>query len=458
MKYWWILVLLALILVVWGVRERFEATQSIKAPPYDAAEKVRIFDMVRQRSSKPPYTFLGYQDLLMAKAKAQAPTETNETKLKEIGGGLVSPAVESFFTSVYKPATTPIKQEDIDKFMETRTSDLKDVEKDVLTTYFIGQSGAGSSAYSALLADMGQSNFGYAQQGTGSTTGRGATSERASVGGAPPPMAVAQQEPTEDYADPICPAGTSLDMKKRCRYPEEAEMPTCPSGYVLTGGARCRKIGGTEEIDPQCPAGKVYDANDGQPGWGCIKAYATPTCPSGFSLRTADTGNTCFKPRAPPPANTTGGSTTTTGINATGGSTTGTNATGATGSGVTPANVRKNNVLGPVFTSYGAPIDGSPDSHKTNQYPELLGGGDAVSRRRQGGGGFGFGIDLKGSMPTADGLGATEQSKFFPFSRQPGDMELIPDPYRVSQQFSSASYSFKTEPTPFLTDFSAFLR
>jgi hypothetical protein len=35
-------------------------------------------------------------------------------------------------------------------------------------------------------------------------------------------------------------------------------------------------------------------------------------------------------------------------------------------------------------------------------------------------------------------------------------MDLVQDPYRVSQQFASSSYSFKTEPVPFLTDFSAF--
>jgi hypothetical protein len=265
------------------------------------------------------------------------------------------------------------------------------------------------------------------------------------------PNPVTTQEPSEEYADPICPAGTSLDSTKRCKYPGESEMPTCPSGYVITGGAMCRKIGGMEEIDPVCPVGKVLDRNNGEPGWGCIKAHATSTCPSGFSLRVGETGNICFKPRAAPGANRTGGSTNTTGRNA----------SGATGTGVTPASVRKNTILGPVFTSYGAPIDGNgPDSYKSNQYPELLGGGDPSSRNRESGsgGGFGFGIDLKGSMPTADGLGSTEQSKFFPFSRQPGDMEIIPDPYRVSQQFSSASYSFKTEPTPFLTDFSAFLR
>ena len=75
-----------------------------------------------------------------------------------------------------------------------------------------------------------------------------------------------------------------------------------------------------------------------------------------------------------------------------------------------------------------------------------------------GGMGGGMGGDLKGAIPSSAGLGSDEKSKYLPFSRQPGDMDLVKDPYRVSQQFASSSYSFKTEPVPFLTDFSAFQR
>jgi hypothetical protein len=55
-------------------------------------------------------------------------------------------------------------------------------------------------------------------------------------------------------------------------------------------------------------------------------------------------------------------------------------------------------------------------------------------------------------------MGSDEMARFFPFSRMPGDMDIIPDPYRVAKTFSQSSYSSKTEPTPFLTDFSAFLK
>jgi hypothetical protein len=103
------------------------------------------------------------------------------------------------------------------------------------------------------------------------------------------------------------------------------------------------------------------------------------------------------------------------------------------------------------------------DSSKTKQYPELMGGGANKPSTRIDGGGIvapskNWQLTMDGSLPSDASLGATENSKYLPFSRQPGDMDLIPDPYRVSQQFSSASYSFKTEPSPFLTDFSAFNR
>jgi hypothetical protein len=61
-----------------------------------------------------------------------------------------------------------------------------------------------------------------------------------------------------------------------------------------------------------------------------------------------------------------------------------------------------------------------------------------------------------GTLPSSSATGSDEMSRYFPFSRSPGDMDVIPDPYRVAQTFSASSYSSKTEPVPFLTDFSAF--
>jgi hypothetical protein len=60
------------------------------------------------------------------------------------------------------------------------------------------------------------------------------------------------------------------------------------------------------------------------------------------------------------------------------------------------------------------------------------------------------------TLPSSASLGSDPMSGFLPFSRQPGDQELIADPYRVAQSYSASSYSSKNEPVPFLTDFSAF--
>jgi hypothetical protein len=115
----------------------------------------------------------------------------------------------------------------------------------------------------------------------------------------------------------------------------------------------------------------------------------------------------------------------------------------------------KQKVFGPLFTGQGEAGPRGVDSSKTNKYPELLGGDGGRASTRSGAGisdPSGAGI----TMPSLNSLGLNENSGLFPFSRQPGDMELIPDPYRVSQQFSASNYSSKTEPVPFLTDFSAF--
>jgi hypothetical protein len=62
------------------------------------------------------------------------------------------------------------------------------------------------------------------------------------------------------------------------------------------------------------------------------------------------------------------------------------------------------------------------------------------------------------TLPSSASLGSDEKSKFLPTSRVPGDMDLIPDPYRVNSSFSTSNYTSKTEPVPFLTDFSAFMK
>jgi hypothetical protein len=142
---------------------------------------------------------------------------------------------------------------------------------------------------------------------------------------------------------------------------------------------------------------------------------------------------------------TTGTPTTT------GGSTTGLQTTTTSGP--------SNGLFGPAFTSLGEPAPASgntPDSSKTTSYPQVLGGRAPPTTTVPGVGVVRGGRSGLGDLPSMESLGATEQSQYFPFSRTPGDMEKIPDPFRVAQTFDVSSLSSKTEPVPFLTDFSAF--
>jgi hypothetical protein len=106
-------------------------------------------------------------------------------------------------------------------------------------------------------------------------------------------------------------------------------------------------------------------------------------------------------------------------------------------------------VFGPRYTSVGAPISG-PEADTIGQYPELLGGLGSDRGNSK------FMLSQSGALPSTASLGSDANSGYLPFSRSPGDQDIIADPYRLASSYSSASYSSKTDPVPFLTDFSAF--
>lgn len=123
------------------------------------------------------------------------------------------------------------------------------------------------------------------------------------------------------------------------------------------------------------------------------------------------------------------------------------------------------NVWGPLFPGLGegpGPVGG--DSTKTNAYPVLLGGMQGRASTRLDGVGIvppsgGFGGFGGFNLPSSATMGSDANSVYLPFSRQPGDMDLIPDPYRLARNFSTSSYTAsKTDPVPFLTDFSSFYK
>jgi hypothetical protein len=353
----WILGLIAVLLLVIALwSERFEATPKIRTPPYNDVEKVRIYGMLSG----------GSRSILMSKARLDNPTldpTRDGTRLATIAGGYVTPAVESFFTTVYKPATTTLTEATVDTFMASRTGEFKAIEKEAVMAYFINQASIASSGYLDVLAAEGQ-GYAYTTAPTGAT-------------GPPGPL------------DP------------------RTGLPVGPTG--ATGG-----VGG----------GGATGATGGVGGGG------------GAAGGGAAGG---------------GGGTTTTGT------TTG----GATASGSTTTTPGPTNGLfGPPFTEFGdpAPRNGM-DSSQFTSYPQVLGGMATSATTVEG-----VGVTSRGSgsmyawedFPTMESLGAAERSQYFPFSRTPGDMDRIPDPFRVAQTFDLSRLASKTEPVPFLTDFSAF--
>jgi hypothetical protein len=121
--------------------------------------------------------------------------------------------------------------------------------------------------------------------------------------------------------------------------------------------------------------------------------------------------------------------------------------------------VKGQDVYGPLFTELGDGVGGlETDSTQINKYPTLVGGHTAAGVMGGGGAGGGQTPLPKIEFPSLRSLGLNDMSQFFPFSRSPGDMDVVPDPFRVNRNFSTASYSSKNEPVPFLTDFSAFFK
>jgi len=224
--------------------------------------------------------------------------------------------------------------------------------------------------------------------------------------------------------------------------------PTCPSGQIKVFGKEMNMQG------PNCiPSGTDSYAPDTDrvvPNGGRL-------CRPGYFAASPMTAGAGPAPDRCYAIESNGGGS---GSPFTSGNTTGGSSSTSAGPNSGGGGNRRKQIFGPLFTEIGdgGNFSKGEDSSKTNQYPELLGGGEVRKSTLVPGVGVvdpSKNSDTSG-LPTPGGLGANEDSKFLPTSRVPGDMEKIPDPWRVSQSFSASNYSFKTDPVPFLTNFSAF--
>jgi hypothetical protein len=261
--------------------------------------------------------------------------------------------------------------------------------------------------------------------------------------------------------DPYCPARFTLDNTLGKCIPEESVTPTCPTGFTFEDGG-CKATPATQEAitngtwvgpqssDPTCPSGFEYQATTKK----CSAPVQDPKCmnPYTFVMRPKADNPDKSVPQCVSPSGATSGQADT--------STGGAAAPGGGGSAAPrPSNVKGQDVYGPLFTELGDGVGGvETDSTQINKYPTLVGGHTAAGVMGGGGAGGGQTPLPKIEFPSLRSLGLNDMSQFFPFSRSPGDMDVVPDPFRVNRNFSTASYSSKNEPVPFLTDFSAFFK
>jgi hypothetical protein len=120
----------------------------------------------------------------------------------------------------------------------------------------------------------------------------------------------------------------------------------------------------------------------------------------------------------------------------------------AGGSGI----VKKGNIWGPKYTGMGTNAGGGDGGSMSRDYPTLIGPQPKESKMVEGAGITN--VSKQTTLPSSASTGSDPNSQFFGTSRSPGDQDLFPNPYL---EFTPSTGSSKTEPVPYLSDFSAFL-
>jgi len=187
------------------------------------------------------------------------------------------------------------------------------------------------------------------------------------------------------------------------------------------------------------------NAPPGTPNTGVGNSMGSGPGTSGVSSSGASTGNT------------TGGSTTN--PQPTSGGLGGSSAAVYSEDSQKVAGVPGNNVFGPPFVGVGA-NGNSAGQVGPVPYPYLYGPKPDSSTMVPGAGiaepSQAATLKDSGALPSSKGTGSDKNSQYFGASRVPGDKDIVPNPYATNTAYTPSAGSSKTEPLPYLTDFSAF--
>lgn len=253
-------------------------------------------------------------------------------------------------------------------------------------------------------------------------------------------------------------------------------ITTCPSGYQPSFEEG--KCSDSNPTPPVCPSGTIYfpqqakcvrsDSEEGRiakastrPGGadGSTPKTETDLCKEDIASKEWDkVSDRCKSLVTNTGGNSTGGSSTAAGSSA--------------GGSILPQGFRKGNIWGPGYTGMG---DNAGDGlgSGSRDYPTLLGPEPKESVMVEGAGiappSIHTTLAKKGGLPSSGSTGSDEQSKFFGASRLPatggastvpGDQDMYPGYFggAGSTAFTASSGSSKTDPVPFLADFSAFTK
>jgi hypothetical protein len=235
--------------------------------------------------------------------------------------------------------------------------------------------------------------------------------------------------------------------------------PKCPSGYEYDSESeKCKSPSG--EVAP------TTSVQSNQTSTTSVQSNQTPanTCAQEISTKSWDeVSEECKKQAVNGPSDgTTSGSSTISQPNS-GATTSSSSSNPQPSSRVSslPMGVRKGNIWGPAYTGIG---DNSTDDglgSGTREYPTLFGPKPKESVMVEGGGISKPSIHTQllksGTLPSSSSTGSSEDSRFFGTSRSPGT-STIPGDQDMYPGFFGTFQSSKTDPVPFLSDFSAFLK
>jgi len=113
-------------------------------------------------------------------------------------------------------------------------------------------------------------------------------------------------------------------------------------------------------------------------------------------------------------------------------------------------------IKGPSYGGRGVAVASSSSGASSSKPAPTLYGPTAGGGQNMGWGHPRINSGDTSALPSDASAGSDPSNMFAATSRVPGDMDLFPNPYIQSTTYSLANGSQKTDPVPFLTDFSAF--